>query len=32
MNQGWFKRHKIMPGTAIATERGSLPKTFGFAK
>jgi len=32
MNRGWFARHNIRPGMTIATERGSLPKTFGFAK
>ncbi len=26
--QGWFQRHNINPGTVIATERGSLKKTF----
>ena len=28
MNQGWFKRHKIEPGTLIRTERGTLRETF----
>jgi len=28
VNQGWFKRHNISPGTVIGSERGSLPKTF----
>jgi uncharacterized membrane protein (UPF0127 family) len=32
MNQGWFKRHNVGPGMAIATERGSLAKTFGFER
>lgn len=26
--QGWFKRHNIREGTAVATERGTLKKTF----
>lgn len=26
--QGWFKRHNIREGTVIATERGTLRKTF----
>lgn len=26
--QGWFQRHNIKPGTVIATEKGSLSKTF----
>jgi uncharacterized membrane protein (UPF0127 family) len=26
--QGWFERHHITPGVAIATERGSLMQTF----
>ncbi len=26
--QGWFKRHNIKEGTVIATERGTLRKTF----
>lgn len=26
--QGWFKRHHIAPGVAIATERGPLLQTF----
>ena len=28
VNQGWFKRHNIVPGTLIGTERGSLQETF----
>jgi uncharacterized membrane protein (UPF0127 family) len=28
MNQGWFKRHKILPGTVIGTERGPLRRVF----
>jgi len=27
-SQGWFKRHHITPGVAIATERGPLMRTF----
>ena len=26
--EGWFGRHKIVPGTVITTEKGSLPATF----
>ncbi len=26
--QGWFKRHNIRPGVAVATERGPLMQTF----
>jgi uncharacterized protein len=26
--QGWFKRHNINAGTVVATEKGSLKKTF----
>ena len=28
MKQGWFERHNIRPGVAIATERGTFPQTF----
>ena len=28
MNQGWFDRHGIKPGVAMATERGTFPQTF----
>ncbi len=28
VNDGWFTRHNINPGTLIRTERGSLPDTF----
>lgn len=28
VNDGWFTRHNINPGTLITTERGSLPDTF----
>jgi uncharacterized membrane protein (UPF0127 family) len=28
VNQGWFLRHHIVPGTLIRTEFGSLPATF----
>jgi uncharacterized protein len=28
MNQGWFQRHNVTPGTAISTARGPLSKTF----
>jgi hypothetical protein len=28
VNQGWFKRHNIGPGTLIRTERGTLLETF----
>ncbi|HUC86078.1 MAG TPA: DUF192 domain-containing protein [Candidatus Acidoferrales bacterium] len=28
VNQGWFDRHHIMPGTFIRTERGTLQETF----
>jgi uncharacterized membrane protein (UPF0127 family) len=28
VNQGWFQRHKISPGTMIRTEYGSFPDTF----
>ena len=30
-NEGWFERHHIQPGVAVATERGPLFETF-FAK
>ncbi len=26
--QGWFERHKIAPGAAVRTEKGSLMETF----
>jgi len=28
VNQGWFLRHHINPGTLVRTEFGSLPETF----
>jgi hypothetical protein len=28
MNQGWFARHHIEPGTIVRTERGTLQETF----
>ena len=28
INDGWFARHNINPGTVIRTEKGSLPETF----
>lgn len=28
VNDGWFTRHKINPGAAIRTDRGSLAETF----
>jgi uncharacterized protein len=28
MNQGWFARHHIEPGTTVVTERGTLQETF----
>jgi uncharacterized membrane protein (UPF0127 family) len=28
MNQGWFARHHIEPGTIVRTERGTLRETF----
>jgi hypothetical protein len=28
VNQGWFSRHHIAPGTLVRTEFGSLPETF----
>jgi uncharacterized membrane protein (UPF0127 family) len=28
VNQGWFSRHHIQPGTLVRTEYGSLPETF----
>ena len=28
MKQGWFDRHGVRPGVAIATDRGSLAQTF----
>jgi hypothetical protein len=28
VNQGWFLRHHIAPGTYVRTEFGSLPETF----
>ena len=28
VNQGWFQRHHIAPGTWVRTELGSLPETF----
>jgi uncharacterized protein len=28
VNDGWFQRHNIGPGTLIRTEKGSLPETF----
>jgi uncharacterized protein len=28
MNQGWFARHHIEPGTVVRTERGTLQETF----
>jgi hypothetical protein len=28
MNQGWFARHHIEPGTIVRTERGTLEETF----
>jgi uncharacterized protein len=28
VNQGWFKRHHIEPGTVVRSEVGSLPETF----
>ncbi len=27
-SEGWFERHHIQPGVAVATERGPLMKTF----
>jgi uncharacterized membrane protein (UPF0127 family) len=29
VNDGWFDRHNIAPGTLIRSERGSLAETFG---
>jgi hypothetical protein len=29
VNDGWFARHNINPGTVIRTEKGSLAETFG---
>jgi uncharacterized protein len=28
MNQGWFQRHGVRPGIAVATEKGTFPQTF----
>jgi len=28
VNQGWFDRHHIVPGTVVRTERGTLQETF----
>lgn len=28
VNQGWFDRHHVAPGTVLRTERGSLKETF----
>jgi uncharacterized membrane protein (UPF0127 family) len=28
VNDGWFARHNISPGTLIRTEKGSFPQTF----
>jgi len=28
VNQGWFKRHHIEPGTLVRTEAGSMPESF----
>ena len=28
VNQGWFKRHQVEPGTFVRTERGTLRETF----
>ena len=28
MNQGWFARHHVAPGTVVKTERGSLLETY----
>jgi len=28
VKQGWFDRHNVKPGMLVATERGTLPKTF----
>jgi uncharacterized protein len=28
MNQGWFDRHHLKPGTTVVTERGTLQQTF----
>jgi uncharacterized membrane protein (UPF0127 family) len=28
VNQGWFDRHHIVPGTIVRTERGTLRETF----
>jgi uncharacterized protein len=28
MNQGWFARHHIEPGTVVRTEKGTLQETF----
>lgn len=30
MNQGWFKRHNIAPGTVIVSERGPFKNVFRF--
>jgi len=30
VNQGWFKRHNITPGTLVRTQFGDVKKTFGF--
>lgn len=30
MNEGWFKRHNIGPGTVIVSERGPFKNTFRF--
>jgi uncharacterized membrane protein (UPF0127 family) len=29
VNQGWFDRHHIAPGTIVRTEKGTLGETFG---
>jgi len=29
VNQGWFARHHIEPGTTVRTEKGTLGETFG---
>ena len=28
VNQGWFTRHNVKPGTSVRTERGTLQETF----
>ncbi|HEV8541528.1 MAG TPA: DUF192 domain-containing protein [Verrucomicrobiae bacterium] len=28
VKQGWFDRHNVKPGMLVATDRGTLPKTF----